>query len=197
MAVANLKLGSSTPVALQVGAVTAMKAYLGATLVWDATGAAWGADQSMFATQVNTSSGPGGYSLGVRVRILRAGRITHIHVYRVAADTVTTTRPVYIWPEAGGAFLVKANTVETPNTAGWVSTALVPPLLVTVDLDVRIAYDSPAGSVYGTMPPTTPNAAPDLLLASPYTSCWGVVGSFPVNLDAANYMADVTYQPAL
>ena len=184
---------------IRLGAQTATAVYLGANKVWPVTPTgSWGPNEGIYAsgaTPAAAGSDPQTFSVGNRIQILTAGRITGIRHWRDAVSSVTS-HSVDLWTDAGA---LLAHGVTTGDVVGW-NTFVITPVNVSAGDVVRVThgqYGSAAGDSWPYNASAHTSVSPNLVWHQGVFAV-GPVDGFPsTTTDGYNYFVDLVYQKKL
>lgn len=158
----------------------------------------WGPEEGIYlpsATPATGGSYDGTFSVGNRIQVLAAGRITGIRYWRPSGTP--DTRSVDLWTDAGA---LLAHGMST-GVVGWNTFAITPVAVAAGDI-IRVTHGfSGTGDSWPYTNSTLVSASPNLswllgVFAPPLPS--GAQDDFPSSTtDIYNYFVDVVYQAQL
>jgi hypothetical protein len=193
-----LRLGTVTPSALKVGALDAPKAYLGPTLVWDKTAAAFGPSETILVGTPE-ASGQQTFKVGNTYLPHVAGQIVGARFWRPGATMpgIETTHVVQVYNAAHVLVATSEPSVgETPAYTGWVAVTFAAPIPIVTGAQFTTAVDLPMASAWSTTNFAVVHPASVTYATGVYGTCNDP--AFPTNASTGfNFFVDAMWQPAL
>lgn len=150
---------------------------------------------SLFVTATDPSiipartSSSGTNTLGLRFQFVIGGNVTALRFYR-SPQSVASTRPLLLY--RNGVEVARVNTTSETGS-GWKEVPLPTPVSVSPGVDYVAAYNS-VGFFVDNL--TTPVSSFSPSYMTVLSSCYLLSEGFPSNNNAANYFADLVFNPS-
>lgn len=133
----------NTATKVYAGTAPAVAVYQGAVKVWPQSDG-YGPPQSVYTTQTGTPTTSAQQTLGARIVIAAAGKITTLRWLRPSTTSAAiTTRTLKLWNDnATPVQLASASTVAESGP-GWKDAVLATPYTVTAGQAIRVSISNP------------------------------------------------------
>lgn len=148
-----------------------------------------GTADTIWGTATPSGSGTGMYALGTMFTANVAGSVTAIRYYAEAGDGAYTGY-VYL-----GSTAIASVSFGAPSSAGWVTSSLTTPVLLTAGSSYTVAVDYTDGATHPKASVTFPfNGVNSSLTATGSVNCMITSGScVPTTTSTNGYYTDVVY----